>query len=749
MTIVDVLLSLVVLVPMGAVGVAFLWRVRLGLDPLEWVAYGVPLGWVASSLLLYGLCILQGSITTALVLSLLAFLVATTFSLVVSGTTRPVRPAPPVTPADTSTVAPVALADGDRLEPVIRRFPTRIGQRWEGVPGRIGNLSGSRIGASVAQVLGHARDHFSPLPVIVFSIIFLVWAQFWRYAVTYTPDLTISTTHLSADWPLHLGDIASMVYGDNLPMEAPRFAGETYSYHYLATFTAAVITRLGVLPGYALAFHSLLGLSFCLLCLYAFARRLFRRTGAAVLGTLIFFLGGSFAWLLTVQKFNASGDLWHTIRYEAWDFGGYDRDGMFAWNQVLSYPILAQRAFIYGIPLFLLILTLLWLGLRRNHRRLFIVAALVTGMLPYANGSVTLALPMIVPFLAILFPVRRLGPTPLSWIRAYPFVSWLVYGVITIVLVLPQVYLQQGSDASGLELHWAPGWNLRTGTDVGADPWWWYAVKNFGYLLVLIPLGFLLRNALTSASRRLLLAIMPLFPIAQLVTFQPLQGDNAKLVALWYLAGALVAAAAIAELWRRSRSAVPRVFLLGMTTSLLLTGILIHIELIAQDGRIGLAREDEIAVGERVRNEIPPHAIFAVGQWRTNPVLMIGGRSILVGWSLHVWPHGYDATEREAALREIMQYGPDAEADIARYGVDYVAITPAEVEDYDANPDVYAANYPLVIEEGQFQIFAVSPEAIDLARSAGITVPVRSGLGLTEVGAASLPADRSAPTVRP
>ncbi len=769
MTFVDVLLSLVVLVPMGALGVALLWRARLGLDPLEWVAYGVPLGWVVSSLVLLGVSSLLGRLSELVIAAglmtivvVLAWLWGTapigrsprtgpnrSIDDKVSGTRRGTLGDPSAVQATDVIIGsaailthPAAMTLADRS---FRQLPAELGRppAQRGALSQIGELSGSAIGGSVVRALGHVRDHFSPLPVVVFGVIFLIWGQFWRYAVTYTPDLSVSTTHLFADWPLHLGDVASMVYGDNFPMDAPRFAGSPYGYHYLATFTAAMITKLGVLPGYALALHSLLGMIFCLLALYAFARRLLRRTGVAVLGTLIFFLGGSFAWLLTVQKFNASGELWNTLRYEAWDFGGYDRDGLFAWNQVLSYPILAQRAFIYGIPLYLLILTLLWLGLRRNDRRLFIAAALITGMLPYANGSVTLALPMILPFLAILFPVRRLGRTPLSWIRAYPFVSWFVYGFIAIVLVLPQVYLQQGSDASGLKLHWAPGWNLRTGTDVGVDPWWWYAVKNFSYLLVLIPLGFLLRNALTSASRRLLLAIMPLFPIAQLVTFQPLQGDNAKLVALWYLAGTLVAAAAIAELWRKSRSAVPRVFLVGITTSLLLTGILIHIELIAQDGRIGLSRADEIAVGERVRNEASPHAIFAVGQWHTNPVLMIGGRSILVGWGLHVWPHGYDATDREVALREIMQYGADAEADIAQYGVDYVAITPAEVEDYDANPDAYAANYPLVIEEGEFQIFAVSPEAIALARSQGIAIPGDSLVDLIDVESANLPADRS------
>ncbi|CAA9551050.1 MAG: hypothetical protein AVDCRST_MAG33-898 [uncultured Thermomicrobiales bacterium] len=757
MTIVDVLLSLVVLIPMGAVGVAALWRARLGLDPLEWFAYGVPLGWVTCSLVLLGATTLIGQLSLAVVIAALFLALSVTFALWSSAPVSAPRPSrigrgDPVVVADAyrspsadpvlaqmTVVAPRTEATtggtgalalpftADLPERSAQQFPAgiRLGERRrrKGLLGQADDLTGSSIGAWAINAVGHVRDHISPLPVIVFGVLLLVWAQFWSNAVWYEPNLSLSTTHFFADWPLHLGDVASMVYGNNFPMQAPRFAGEPYGYHYLATFTAALITRFGVLPGYALAIHSLFGMIFCLLVLYAFARRLLRRTSVAVLGTLLFFLGGSFAWLLTVQKFNATGDLWQTLRYDAWDFGGYDRDGLFAWNQVISYPFLAQRAFLYGIPLFLLILTLLLVGLRRDNQRLFIVAALVTGTLPFANGSVTLALPMILPFLALLFPVRPLGRTPLGWVRAYPINSWLTYGLIALALALPQVYLQQGSGVSGLDIQWAPGWNLRTTTDVGNEPWWWYAVKNFGFLLVLIPLGFLLRNALTSSARRLLLAVMPLFLIAQLITFQPLQGDNAKLVLLWYLAGALVAAATIGELWRRARSAFPKVVLASLTTSLLLTGILIHVELIAQDGRGGIAQSEELVVGERVRNETMSDGLFAVGQWHTNPVLMIGGRSILIGWGLHVWPHGYDATDHEAALREIMRYGPGAEDAIARYGVDYVAITPAEVEDYDANPDAYLVNYPLAISEGQFLIFAVSPEAIAVAQADGVAVP--------------------------
>lgn len=772
MTFVDVLVSLVVLVPMGAVGVAALWRARLGLDPLECVAYGVPLGWVVCSLALLGVTTLLGQLSLAVVIAALFLTLSVTFGLWASApvsmprSTQPGLPdqngasnesrSAPVDPVAarmtdvmTSGTSALTLAFASNLTTrPAQRFPAgiRLGARQQrrNILGRIGDLSGNNVSAWAVNTLGRVRDHISPLPVIVFGVIFLVWAQFWLNAVWYREDgLSVSSTHFTLDWAMHLGDVANLVYGDNYPIQAPRFADQAYGYHVLASFSAALITKLGVLPGYALAAHSMFGMVLCLLATFAFARRVLRRTSVAVLATLLFYLGGSFAWLLTVQQFNATGDLWNTLRYQAWGFAEYDLNGLFAWNQVLSYPITAQRAFIYGIPLLLLILTLLWLGLRRGSFRLFVAAALVTGTLPYSNGSVALLLPLMLPFLAVLFPMRRLSWSGLDWARAYPVAQWLTYGVLVLVLVLPQVYLQQGSEASGIQLRWAPGWNLSTPTATGQDPWWWYAVKNFGFLLMLIPLGLVLRNALGSSARRLLLAAMPLFVIGQTITFQPLEGDNAKLVMLWYLFGAIAAAAAVGELWRRARSAVLRVFLTGMVSSLLLTGILIHIEFVAQDTRIGFARADELRVGERVREETPPSAMFAVGQMHTNPVLMIGGRRILVGNWWHVYPHGYDARSREAALREIMRLGPDAEANITFWGVDYVAITPYEIENLDANLDAYRERYPLVIQEGAFEIFAVSTDAIVQSEAAGIQNPAQSELAMPPMSALRPAASRT------
>ena len=263
MSTVDVLLSLVVLLPMGALGVAVLWRARLGLDPLECVAYGISVGWAGCSLIQLGLAIVFGLTPLLVIASALVF----TAAVLIIGP-APAEPGrPPVVPVRT----PVDQA-GDR-------WSLGVAGGW---PARV-RSSLDRLGAW--RPLGWANASWSDaipllqrvswLPTIVLVLMAIPWTRFWFTAVDYGPDgLSFGHIFLYYDWPLHLGDVASILYGHNLPMENPRYAGSSYPYHYLSSFTAALIAALGVEPGYAMALHSFFATFGVALAIYAFARRL-------------------------------------------------------------------------------------------------------------------------------------------------------------------------------------------------------------------------------------------------------------------------------------------------------------------------------------------------------------------------------------------------------------------------------------------------------------------------------------------
>jgi hypothetical protein len=412
------------------------------------------------------------------------------------------------------------------------------------------------------------------------------------------------------------------------------------------------------------------------------------------------------------------------LKTAAWGFGEYDKDGLFAWNQVLSYPLLAQRAWLYGMSLLLFVLILLYMGLKRRDVRPFIFAAFATALLPFANLASLVALALILPFMALLYPIGPLSAKPTALLRAYPVKQWMIYVLMSAALVAPQLLVQQSSSAGAIKsLRWLPGWNLAGGPEGVQEAWWWYWLKNLGFLVLLIPCGLLLRRALPERPRRMVWAMMPTFVIANLVVFQPLPGDNAKQLVVWYVGGAIAAAAAVHYMWRQARHPAFRVLLSLVLVTVILSGLLIHVRLQTPENRWQIASAEEEELGVAVRDRTAPDALFATGEYVSHPVLMVGGRPLMLGWGGQLWTQGYDTRQHGADLRTILQFGPDAEPLIEQYGVDYVAISQREIDDYQANPSAYAARYPVALTGAGYTIFAVSPDAISLALANGATLP--------------------------
>lgn len=709
-------LALLVLAILGLSGMALLHRARLGLDPLEIVAYGVPLGWAGWSLVLLGIASLAGELTTLMVLVLTFTAGAVGFALWASTQPTSVRPAPAEAPQPVSDELPEAAPETPVARPagslgiVAAPAPTAGAVTWR-LPGR-------------DRIAWFARERISWRPVLVLGLFSLVWVVLWSRAVQYRDDgIFLGILYLYADFPLHFGDVASIVYGDNVPMENPRYVGDRYPYHYLSTFLAASLVRLGMLPGYALTLGSALGFIFLGLGLYALGRRVLQRTGAALLTAVVYLIGGNLAWVLTAQQVFESGSLWATLRDNAWVFTGqekYDAEGLFYWDLVLSYPIIAQRAWTLGMPLLFLILTLLLIGLRQpSHRlRAFAAAGVVTGMTPFVNLSVLLGLALVLPFLALF---AQTGPS----LRRWPVRAWLIYGGISVAIGLPQILFQQGVGGSGALSHtrWLPGWIQEVSSRGDAEPFWWFWGKNLGFLVIAIGVGLWAVRRAPAFAGALLWSFAPLFLIANLVVFQPLDDDNFKLLTIWYIGGALAAAWGITQLWHRSRNVGYRALLTLLCVTALLSGILMHIGLLTNDETWQIASSSDVRLGEEIRAETLPHGVFATGQYHTNPILMVGGRSLMMGYGGQLWVHGYDISQYQRDLDAILRFEPGAEALIARYGVDYVAIGQREVEEYQANPTAYGALYPVVVAEGGYVVFAVSPEAIALAEARRAVIP--------------------------
>jgi hypothetical protein len=238
--------AILVLAAMASLGVALLRRFAGETMPWE-SPYGIPLGAVVSSLALLGLASLFG-LTGAVV------------AIVSAG----------------SAVIAIVIGRG----------------RWR--------WSSSDL-----------RAAFPLVAVCVLGAFAIRWAfLFWGTLSLEDTGLWAGHRNIFADWSQHLGDVTSFAFGDNFPPTNPRLSGAPLAYHYLTSITAAALVVLGASPMTALVLHSFVFSLAILLALYAFAKRLTKRAGAAALTVVLFLLGGGLGWIVTVRETMRSHHAW-------------------------------------------------------------------------------------------------------------------------------------------------------------------------------------------------------------------------------------------------------------------------------------------------------------------------------------------------------------------------------------------------------------------------------------------------------
>ena len=179
----------------------------------------------------------------------------------------------------------------------------------------------------------------------------------------------------------------------------------------------------------------------------------------------------------------------------------------------------------------------------------------------------------------------------------------------------------------------------------------------------------------------------------------------------WFLAVSVLVAALLARTWREHPAPVVRTVLAAVAATMLLSGLLMHLHQLRGLDRHQLLSAEEVQLADEVRRRTPPHAVFAVGLQRYEPVTMLAGRPALIGFPPWLFTWGIDYAERERDLRTIYALTAEAPALMDKYGVDYVLIGPNERRDLHANVDGYRARYPCIIRTKTHEVFAVGEVA--------------------------------------
>jgi hypothetical protein len=682
---VPALLSLVWLAALAAAGIAALARSIPWLTPLERAAYGSIVGIVVGSLLL---------IPPATILGLT-----------------------PVVVASVGALAVVAAAVA-----------------WL-VPGRGGDRPSARVARLRDWLLGRESPDAAGGGVIVgwlvridpwagalFAALTVRWWFLWQSALESLADgLWAGHEYIWSDWPTHLGIVTRFAWGDNFPPVNTLYAGLPLSYHYLSDLTPAAFVSLGMDPIAALPLHSFVLSIVAGLAIWAFFRRLGTAAAVATLGSLLFLMGAGLGWLTTAATLDRLHDLLVTLTDLPWDEQAVGDLHIRFFNPYLAF-LMSQRAYLYGLPLAMLMLTLLLAATRRRSMRWFVAAGVVGGLLPLSHLPTLLAMAMAVPFLA-LFLARRPWRDP---VHAIPWPGWIAFGLVWVGVSLPQLLSQLGGGAGALS-----AFRFQLGWVAAPDPWWWFWLKNLGLFIPLGLIGLFSRRILAPRPRAVVWSLMPIFVIANVAAFQPWDWDNHKILVYWFLGLALVVAALLVRTWRSVRSVAVRSLVAIAVGSMVLSPMLEHLDQLEGHMRYRMLSAEQELLAARVREVAAPDDLIVSGMQSHDPVMMLSGRQVYMGYWGQLWVSGIPYEARQAEVREIYRLSPTGEAVIRREGIDFVVIGPAErsSDGLAADEAAYAERVPVAAETEQYRVYDVRPlAAADGGQPFGSTTTVTSGV---------------------
>jgi len=648
--------SLAILAALGAAGVAIVANLFRFTTLLERVAYGSIVGIAAGTLVLVPLASVAG-----------------------------------LTPALVWGVAIGALA----LAVIVGRRAL-VGERFDT--------------KSFRAVIGR----LDPIATAVIGALTLRWAVLWRDALEVRADgLWAGHEYIWSDWPTHLALVTRFASGDGFPPQNVHLAGLPLSYHYLSDLTPASFVMLGMDPIGALELHSFVLSILAALAIWAFARRLTGRHSAATLAMVLFLMGAGLGWVAQVASVDTGQGPIQGLLAEPWDPKTQAAAHIRVFNPYIAF-LMSQRAYLYGLPIAMLVLSAVQVAAARRSVRLFVTAGAVAGLLPLSHLPTLLAMAIVVPVLALALVAR-------PWrLRSIPFAGWFAFGVTWVAVSAPQLLTQLGGGSGALSAT-RPQLGWVAGEGEFGDDWLSFWIRNAGLLgilcLIAIVVGFLDRHArpgdrlLPPRAFRTLLALQVIFVVVNVVVFQPWDWDNHKILIYWMLSAAILSAVLLVVIWRRVRDWRPvgrllvRTALACAVVGIVAGPVLENLWMIQGGGRYRMLTADQVALADLVRDVVPPGSVVVSGMGSHDAVQMLSGRQVLMGYWGQLWVSGIPYAEREAEVLRIYRLGADADQLMRRYRVGAVVIGPDELSRLQADGDGFAERYRLLGSSGVYRVF--------------------------------------------
>ena len=585
------------------------------------------------------------------------------------------------------------------------------------------------VNQAMRRAILHPNLNASSYFVFYLLVTVLLYFVFDRAVVETADGIYTGGSNNLGDLPFHFASITSFVYGRNFPPEDPSFSGTRFAYPFIADFVASMLVRAGASMRNAMFLHNM-ALSLSLVgVLHRWTLQLTRDRLAGFLAPVLVLFSGGLGWKLLFSELRSGErpilarlmDLQHDYTILP--------GNTYRWGNSLTTLFITQRSILFGLPIAIAIFTQWWAAMENDKdeklqggkgkkagtknsesviqkpkpilyffpsypfspaAKLMIASGLMAGLLLLVHAHTFLTVMGMGACLALIFFKPR-------------WREWSAFFAIALLLSAPQMlWLISGSSVEAKSfIGWHFGWDKAESANVVI-----FWLKNTGLFIPLLAAALMWRDKEYFISRRWLYFYLPFtlcFIVPNVVKLAPWPWDNIKVLFYWYIASVPIVAFLLARLWKGKWFL--KVMMAGMLTSLTLAGALDVWRIASRQINDQEYERDGVALAQKII-ELTPQRALILHAPTYNPVVFLTGRRSLLGYTGYIWAHGLDYVPRETDIKNIYAGASNADALLAKHGVDYIVVTPVERSYMPVN-DEFFVRFPLVAEVGSYKLYQV------------------------------------------
>ncbi len=516
----------------------------------------------------------------------------------------------------------------------------------------------------------------------------------------------IATSHLFmwGDWAAHFTFINHLRVQPFAVwfVRNPIFVLAPFTYPPVSSLIPALLMRLGFSLWWAVILPSIVGSFWLLSQLWRWFRAHGLSARSSYFGLSLFLLSGAWGhwqWLRDGLAAARLGDGGESLSYPV-AFVTKNFEAGIDWVNPIVSMALPQRAFLLGFPLFLFIVLRLKKRLERKASRQDFAWGIDLGLWSFLLLLTHSHSFFVLGFLSAVWSV-------LYW-RRWRF--WAAFVVSTLLLSLPWYLSVLQSEVGGaLAFTWNLGWMAPKPLSVSG--WLMFWLVNWGWFLpaMILSIGYFVWKRRWDRLRWYA-PFLALFIFANIVNTQRWEWDNTKLFVA-VLVGLLPALFEVAQvLWQKTRgkklfrSGVAILFVLLYAVQVL-PGTIDLIQLSQpQKARWEIASATDVAFAKKVEALVPVGSPVLTGDLHNQPISMLAGRSLILGFQGWVWSYGFEYTETALDVTKAYAYGDLLHGILEKYNARYVLVGPHERWQFgdELAPELLCS---LVIEEGELRLY--------------------------------------------